>query len=110
MNYSVNNVVAGINHSLEMEWQETISMEELKALLAGYIHHLISNNFNKLISILYRIDISEVKLRQLLANDPLEDTGKTIAELIIQRQLEKMRYRENFQSKAENRIDEDEKW
>ena len=110
MYYSVNNVVAGINHSLEMEWQETISMEELKDLLAGYIHHLISNNFNKLISILYRIDISEVKLRQLLANDPVEDAGKTIAELIIQRQLEKMRYRENFQSKAENRIDEDEKW
>ena len=107
---SVNSIVAGINNSLELELKETISMDELKNLLSGYIHHLINNNFNKLVGILYRIDVSEIKLRKLLEDNPAEDAGMIIAELIIERQIQKIKSRENYRTQGENSIDENEKW
>ncbi|MEP7373720.1 MAG: hypothetical protein ABI675_10055 [Chitinophagaceae bacterium] len=106
----VNNIVAGINHSMELELKEGISMEELKSLLSSHIHQLINNNFNKLVGILYRIDVSEIKLRRLLENNPAEDAGTIIAELIIERQIQKIKSRENYRAQGENSIDENEKW
>jgi hypothetical protein len=104
----LNNVVAGINNSLGLELRESISMDELRNLLSGHIHQLINNNFNKLVSILYRVDVSEVKLRQLLHDNPAEDAGKIIAELIIDRQLQKLKSRR--ESGNDTDIPEDDKW
>ena len=108
MESPVNSIVAGINHSLGLELKESISMDELRNLLSGHIHQLINNNFNKLVSILYRIDVSEVKLRQLLHDNPAEDAGKIIAELIIDRQLQKLKSRR--ESGNDPDIPEDDKW
>jgi hypothetical protein len=105
---SVNSIVAGINNSLELELKESISMDELKNLLSGHIHHLINNNFNKLVGILYRIDVSETKLRKLLEGNPAEDAGMIIAELIIERQIQKINSRK--ENKSNNIIPEDDKW
>jgi hypothetical protein len=104
----INSVAAGINHSLGLELKESISMDELRSLLSGHIHQLINNNFNKLISILYRVDVSEIKLRQLLQDNPAEDAGKIIAELIIDRQWQKIKNRKDSGSIPD--IPEDDKW
>lgn len=108
MTSPVNNIVAGINNSLGLELKETISMDELKNLLSGHIHQLINNNFNKLVSILYRIDVSEIKLRQLLQDNPAEDAGEIIAGLIIDRQLQKIKTRKEDGNSPD--IPEDDKW
>jgi hypothetical protein len=105
---SLNSIVAGINNSLELELKESISLDELRNLLSGHIHHLIINNFNKLVSTLYRIDVSEVKLRQLLQDNQAEDAGKIIAELIIDRQLQKVKSRKESGNNPD--IPEDDKW
>lgn len=104
------NIVSAIGRSLDIELQENLSMDELKKIIAAYINPLISNNFNKLISILYRMDINESKLKQLLADNPDKDAGIIIADLIIERQMQKLRSRESFRKKGENNIDENEKW
>ena len=104
----VNSIVTGINNSVGIELQESISMDELKNLLSMHIHHLINNDFNKLVSILYRIDVSEKKLRQLLEVNPAGDAGKIIAELIIDRQLHKIKSRQESGNNPD--IPEDEKW
>jgi len=108
MESPVKSIVAGINHSLELELKESISMDELRTLLSGHIHQLINNNFNKLVSILYRIDVSEIKLRQLLHDNPAEDAGKIIADLIIDRQLQKIKSRKESGTNPD--IPEDDKW
>ena len=108
MESPVKSIVAVINHSLELELKESISMDELRNLLSGHIHQLINSNFNKLISILYRIDVSEIKLRQLLHDNPAEDAGKIIADLIIDRQLQKIKSRK--ESGTNPGIPEDDKW
>jgi hypothetical protein len=85
------------------------SKEELRTLLAARINDLIIHQFDKLVSLLYRIDISEYKLKQLLASNPSTDAGVVIANLIIERQVQKIKSREQFRNR-ENNISEEEKW
>ncbi len=104
------NLIPGLRSSLGIDLKEGLSLDELKKSIADYIHPLITDNFNKLISLLYRLDINESKLKQLLADNPGKDAGIIIAELIIERQLQKIKSRQMFPKKGENNIDENEKW
>ncbi len=76
--------------------------------LASIINDLLNNNFQRLISILYRIDVNETKLRTLLAEHQDINAGTIIADLLIERQLQKIKTRSSF--KSEGPIDENEKW
>lgn len=73
------------------------------------VNQLLLADFNKLVSILYRMDISESKLKQLLHDRPSEDAAAIIAELMIERQAEKIKSRRQF-SRSGDDIDENEKW
>jgi hypothetical protein len=85
------------------------SMECFREKLAAYIHTLINNDFEKLISILYRLDINEKNLKALLAEKPGEDAGVLIAAAVIERQLQKITSRKK-NSGSGNDIPEEEKW
>ncbi len=80
-----------------------------KQILSDRINVLINNDFNRLVSILYRMDLSETKLKQLLKENSNTDAGLIIAELMIERQEEKIRSRKQFNKRDEN-ISDDEKW
>ena len=82
---------------------------DIRSQLIEGINHLISQDFNKLVLLLYRVDVSEKKLRQILAESPQTDAAILIADLLIQRQLEKIRSREEFR-KDENDIPEEDRW
>ena len=77
--------------------------------LAAYLNHLILNNFDELIYILYRIDVKEHKLKSMLKENDKTDAGKMIATLIIERQVQKIRSRHDH-GRDTNIIDEDERW
>ena len=77
--------------------------------LTVQVNELIKNDFNQLIQILYRLDVNETKLKQVLNNNPNEDAGKIIAALIIERQLQKIKSRKEF-SKKNNPLSDEEKW
>ena len=82
------------------ELLEKYSAKDLENNLAVYINELIDKDFNKLVNLLYRIDISEQKLKIVLQNeDKTISSGKTIAELIIERQLQKLEFRKKFSKK-----------
>src|SRR4051794_35703034 len=87
---------------------QIISFEELKKTLSELINHLITNDFSRLISILYRLDISEKKLKELLKTTTNKSAGDIIAEMIIDRQIEKIKIRSSM-TKDDRRCDE-EKW
>jgi hypothetical protein len=74
------------------------------------INSLMVGDFDKLISILYRMDVSELKLKQLLKENQAEDAAKIIAALMVERQVEKIKSRRQFSQRDNNNIDEDEKW
>ena len=80
-----------------------------RQILAGRINDFINKDFQRLVSILYRMDVSETKLKQLLIDNPGTDAGMIIADLMIERQAEKIKSREQYRKRDEN-ISDDEKW
>lgn len=87
---------------------EVNSIVELKDSISTIINDLIANDFSRLISLLYRLDISEKKLRQSLATSATISAGDIIAEMIIERQKEKIKTRRLFARK--NDACDEEKW
>jgi hypothetical protein len=100
-----NDIVHIVNQSFDLETTESNFVQ----YLTERINYLIVNDFNKLIYILYRTDINEVKLNKLLAENKKEDAGKIIAALFIQRQLEKIKSREENKMNTTN-FEEEESW
>ena len=80
-----------------------------KQALIEKINDLINNDFQKLVSILYRMDVSEIKLKQLLNENSGTNAALIITDLIIERQEQKIISRQQFRKKDEN-ISDDEKW
>ena len=70
--------------------------------LVRAIDELVVNDFDKLVRILYRVDVNEAKLRNLLHTHPEADAGRIIAELLLERELEKRDSRERFRQKPED--------
>ena len=53
--------------------------------LIAFINDCIQHDFNKLVQLLYRIDVSEEKLKYILQLNTNEDAAKLIAAVIIER-------------------------
>lgn len=98
-----------LNKELPINFADKKSYDEVKDQLAEYINQLINHDFDKLITYLYRIDVSEPKLKLLLHENQQEDAAHIIAALIIERQEQKIKTREFFSQQANN-FDEEEKW
>ncbi len=98
-------IIQSIGHSL------LVTQTDLNAFrnnLSNYIHTLINEDFEKLVYILYRLDISERKIKELLS-DSHNNAGLIIADLIIERQLQKLESRIRFRQQNRD-IPDDEKW
>jgi hypothetical protein len=102
-------VFTEIGNAFNITVSEGFSFEAGKDLLADKINQLINLNFAQLVNILYRLDISEAKLKEVLKENPTEDAGQLIAQLIIERQLQKLKARQQFNQSGNNTSDE-EKW
>jgi len=85
------------------------SQEQLEIFLAERINYLIVNDFSSLVHILYRIDVSEQKIKTLLKENSNADAGRILAALIIERQLQKQQSRQHGRDNK-NIIDENESW
>lgn len=101
-------LIPEINTSLEIALSTALSFEGLQIKLTEEINHLINQNFEKLVYYLYRIDVHEDKMRKLLEKSSGENAASIIADLIIERQLQKIKTRN--ESKNNTDIPEDEKW
>lgn len=82
--------------------------QELKEQLISIVNYLLLHDFDKLIRILYRVDVSEQKLKELLQKNPQTDAAIIITDLLIERQEEKIKTKESF--KTNDNIADEEKW
>lgn len=102
----MNEALQEIERELGLETrQDNLGVE----FLASKINELLNQDFQKLISILYRMDINESKLRQLLRDNADTNAGLIIANMMIERQEQKIKSREQFRPGNEN-TGEEEKW
>lgn len=99
--------IQGVLIQLGTEVVQSNRKEDFQILL-DTINNLLNTDFQRLISILYRVDVSEKKLRHLLNTNPNEDAAKIIAALLIERQKQKIESRKN--TAKDNSIPDDEKW
>jgi hypothetical protein len=92
-------VIHQLQQELPILRSEADTFSDLRIKWAQYFNSLIQNDFATLLSLLYRIDISENKLRYLLKKNPGEDAGELIATLVVERLLQKIKSREEYRSK-----------
>lgn len=88
---------------------EQVPNEETKKRLMDLINELIQKDFNALVQLLYRIDVDEKKIRVYLKENKNQDSASVLADLIIERQQQKIKSRQEFQTKNK-KDDNDEKW
>jgi hypothetical protein len=98
-----------LNFELSIDIAERMSYSALHSQLSAYINGLIKNDFEKLVTYLYRIDVNEEKLKALLRQNPGVDAGNIIATLIIERQEQKIKLRKQF-SQQKGDSSQEEKW
>ena len=101
------------DHPVMQQLTSATALTDLKSelffkQLAAYINELVIGDFDYLVSLLYRIDVDEKKVRSLLARGNDAIAGENIAKLIIERQEQKIRSKEQF--KPPTNIPEEEKW
>ena len=101
-------LIPALRQSINIELLDNLSFESLHDKLSDHINHLIQNDFQKLALILYRIDVNEEKLKRLLEENTNKDASTIITDLIIERQLQKIKSRQEF--RRDNNISEEEKW
>ena len=69
---------------------------EIKSRLSSLISNLLDSDLQGLLSLLYRIDVSEQKVKAILATANADEIAEQIATLIIKRQIQKIITRRKY--------------
>lgn len=77
----------------------SIAYEELHEQLIHQISRLIDNNYDKLLSVLYQVDITEREIAQAQLDLPHYGHVEIIAHQVIARELKKVLWRLYFKTK-----------
>ncbi len=80
--------------------------ERLIEAITPVVRELLNNDFNKLINILYRIDLNETTFKNILherSDIPLETR---LSKAIVNRQLEKLNWRKKYATKNDQESSE----
>ena len=104
-----NSLLQNISNQFALSIPASTNRKELENILAERINFLILNDFSGLVQALYRIDVNERKLKALLKENTKYNAGNIIASLVIDRQQEKIKSREENR-RDKNNIDEEERW
>ncbi len=103
-----NNDILFIQENLAAEFGLAPGDAAWKEQLAAKIDELIVSDFPKLVNSLYRLDVSEEAVKQVLKQYPNRNAGELIAGLVIDRMLKKIESRQ--ESRPNSAIPDDEKW
>jgi hypothetical protein len=102
-------IIQSINTSWQLQLKTSLTEADLVQALALHINDLIVHDFQRLITMLYILDVSEDKLKTLLNKNKGTDAAVMIAHLVVERQKQKIKTRDLFKSRADD-IPDDEKW
>ncbi len=75
---------------------ESLSRNELEIRLHEFISNLLINDFEKLCNLIYRHDVSETKFSNALKMADIKDQAWSIAHLVIDREMEKVKMRKAY--------------
>jgi peptide deformylase len=79
-----------------VEVKDTLSYEVLKEQLTATVVYMLLHEMEKLMGILYRIDVNERKVKNAFAQNNPKLIAPILADLIIERELQKAQHRANY--------------
>ena len=82
---------------LDLEGREEVQFEEAFLLIMRVVEELLSKDFSRLVNCLYRLDVSEEKLKEALAASN-DNPASVITQMIIEREMQKVETREKYRS------------
>jgi len=94
------NLITQINKDLalaniDLDFDEDILPTSLKYIMHETVYKLIQEKFSEYLNLLYIIDVSEKKIKQLDGSDTLE-LSEQVTFLILQREWQKVWYRTQY--------------
>ena len=93
---NITNVFDRFGLDLPLSPNDVENLSQLRIYLAEKLKDLLDNNFSLLVNTLYRIDVSEEKLNELFGSKNRVSIPSTLADLIIERQLQKIHFRKKY--------------
>jgi len=99
------NLQEALQTDFDLSFTDWVTKQQLIAALTRRIEELIAGNPDRLFSMLYRLDISEKKLKTAMASE--SNIARKIADMIYERQSEKVSSRKENKS---NKPDDDLAW
>ncbi|WP_438963231.1 hypothetical protein [Winogradskyella sp.] len=78
--------------NIDLEFDIDTLSTSLKLVLQEMVYHLIQNKFSDYLNLLYQVDVSENKIRQLDTEDVI-NLSENVTFLILQREWQKVWYR-----------------
>lgn len=83
--------------NIDLEFSSDILPTSLKLLLHEKVYRLIQEKFMEYLNLLYIVDVSEEKIKQLDGNDTVH-LAENVTFLILKREWQKVYYRNKFTS------------
>jgi len=76
--------------------EESATFQALQEKIAAVISQLLQNNPERLLNLMYRLDIDETKFRFVIQNGPEENVARQLAELVLEREMQKVYWRNKY--------------
>ncbi len=83
--------------ALDLQEASVNTLDEIYAILYPVLIKYIHSDFNAVMRLLYRIDISEIKVKKQMDLMP-DDTAQALCTLIVKREIQKVILRKQFSS------------
>jgi hypothetical protein len=89
-----------LSGSFELENVHGLSLTDIKANVESVVRELLDRNIEKLMSILYRIDVDQKRTDSILKLMSKDDIASQLADEIINRQLQKIETRYRYKNRS----------
>jgi hypothetical protein len=94
---------SALRGNFELKKADSISLDEIKKQVESVIRELLDKNLEKLMSILYIIDVSQKTTDEIFKIESKDDIVPLLADAVIKRQLQKLQTRMKYKNERQHR-------
>lgn len=94
-----------ISSRFELIKADNLNIDDLRRVLTDRILDLLERNVERLLSILYRVDLNQKRLDEIFMNGTKEEIAEKIAEAVIERQIQKIETRKLYKNKSAGQLE-----
>jgi hypothetical protein len=76
--------------------EEFATFQALQEKIAAEVSYLLRNNPERLLNLMYRLDIDENKFRFIIQNGLEANIAQQLAELVLEREMQKVYWRNKY--------------